>query len=173
MKSMTDKERRQLREYCALLMREYGFEFLPTEPILPSLYIVHKEMQRAIEANQAIASKIETASSKIHPRVFNFNQPGEAWKFQLATGVKWMLVAGIIWSFIAVGIWYWSIRSDLDRARAIMASHDRVSELARWAKKDGKGVLFIDLIEAKGDSAQRFREYVRINKKTVRIFIGN
>jgi hypothetical protein len=173
MKAMTDNERRQLREYCGLLMREYGFEFLPTEPIMPPLYIIHKEMQRAIDANQAIATKIETASLRIHPRVFNFSHPGEAWKFQLATAVKWILLAGIIWSFIAAGIWYWSIGRDLDRARTIIASRDRVSELAKRAKKDDKGVLFIDLTEAKGDSAQRFREYVRINKKTVRIFIGN
>lgn len=173
MKAMTDKERRQLREYCALLMREYGFEFLPAEPILPSLYIIHKEMQTAIEANQAIASKIDAASSRIRPRVFNFSHPGEAWKFQLATAVKWILLAGIIWSFIAAGIWYWSIGRELDRARTIIASRNRVSELAKRARKDDKGVLFIDLTEAKGDSVQRFREYVRIDKKTIRIFIGN
>lgn len=170
---MTDKERRELREYCALLMREYGFEFLPTEPVLPSLYIVHQEMKRAIEANQAIASEIITASSRINPRVFNFNHPGEAWKFQLATAVKWIVVAGIIALFIAIGIWCWSIRRDLGRARTIIASRDQLSELTKRARKGENGLFFIDLIEAKGDSAQRFREYVRVNKSTVRIFIGN
>jgi hypothetical protein len=75
-------------------------------------------------------------------------------------------------TLVSIGVWYWSIRNDIDRAKNIIDAHDRISQLAIRSKNDGKGHLIIDFTEAKGDSVKRFWEYSRIDKRTIRIVIG-
>lgn len=169
---MTDKERLELRKYCASILKEYGFQFSTTDPVLPAIYIIHKEMLQCNEANRIIAKQIDEASSRINPTVFHFNREGEAWKFQLAIALKWILCGGLILAALSIGIWYWSLSNDINRARIITHTHDNLSQLAAHAKKNSAGSYFIDLSEARGDSIQHFLQYVRINKKTVRVFLG-
>ena len=170
--AMTEKERLHLRAYSVSLLSQYGFEFSEHDPVLPALYIIHKEMQKNNENNQRIVTQIDQASSRINPMVFHFNHPGDSWKFQLGIAVKWMIWAGLGMAFACIGIWYWSLRADISQARKIIDAHDRISQLATRAKKDNLGNLIIDFTEAKGDSAKRFWEYNRIDKRTIRIFIG-
>ncbi|MBL0741068.1 hypothetical protein [Chryseolinea lacunae] len=170
--AMTDKERVQLRAYSISLLSQYGFRFSENDPVLPALYIIHKEMQSNIETNQKIVSQIDQASSRISPKVFHFNCEGESWKFQLAIAVKWMIWTGLGMASVSLGIWYWSLRADINEARKIINAHDRISQLATRAKKDNLGNLVIDFTEAKGDSAKRFWEYRRVDKRTIRLFIG-
>lgn len=170
--ALTDKEKLELRAYCAALLKEHGFEFSPTDPVLPAIYVMHKEMQLCIEANKLIAERVDKAAAKINPRAFHFNHAGEAWKFQLAIALKWILCGGLILVGISIGIWRWSLYKDIDRARTIIHAYDNLSQLAAHTEKNGNGSYFIELSEDKGDSVQHFREYVRIDNKTIRVFLG-
>jgi hypothetical protein len=169
---MTDKERLELRTYCASLLKMYGFQFSANDPVLPAIFIIHKEMQQCHESNRIIAQRIAEASSRISPKVFHFNHGGEAWKFQLAIAFKWILCGGLILVAISIGIWYWSLSNDIDRARTIINTYDNLNQMAVRAEKNNKGSYFIDLSEARGDSVQHFHEYLRIDKKTIRVFLG-
>lgn len=155
---MTENERIELREYCAKLLKKYGFDFVPTDPALPAIYVIHKEMQECIDVNRKFAKEVENASSKINPKVFHFNHAGEAWKFQLAMALKWILCGGLLGLSAVIGIWYWSLSNDIDRARAIIKTHDNLSQMAAIAEKNRDGSYFVDLSEARGDTVQHFRE---------------
>lgn len=170
--TMTDKERLELRAYSASLLKEYGFQFTTNDPVLPVIYIIHKEMQQCNEANRLIAQQVDQASSRISPKVFHFNHTGEAWKFQMAIAMKWILCGGLVLVAISIGIWYWSLSSDIDRSRTIIHTYDNLSKMAARSEKNREGSYFMDLSEARGDSVQHFCEYVRIDKKTIRIFLG-
>ena len=77
--TMTDHEQKDLRSYCAFLLKEYGFHFSPSDPVVPALYIIHKEMQLNNQNNKALASQVKEATSRINPKEFHFHYPGEAW----------------------------------------------------------------------------------------------
>jgi hypothetical protein len=57
--AMTNQEQKELRSYCSFLMKENGFSFSQNDPIIPALYIIHKEMQWNIDNNKAMAAQIE------------------------------------------------------------------------------------------------------------------
>jgi hypothetical protein len=169
---MTDQEQKELRFYCAFLLKEYGFQFSPTDPVIPALYIIHKEMQLNSQSNKALALQVKEASSKINPKEFHFHCAGEAWKFQLAIAVKWILTGLIVLLFTAVAVWYWSMTKDIDKARTIIESSGEMGELLKAVTKDKAGYYFIDLTAAKGDSIRNFKEYRKLNPKTVRVYLG-
>jgi hypothetical protein len=76
--AMTEKEQRSIRAYCAFLLNEYGIHFSPDDPVIPALYVIHKEMQLNNTSNKAIASEVKDAAAKINPTVFNFNNENAA-----------------------------------------------------------------------------------------------
>jgi hypothetical protein len=170
--SMTDQEQKDLRKYCAFLLKEYGFHFSPNDPVIPALYIIHKEMQVNNKNNIALASQVKKAASQMSPRVFNFNVAGEAWKFQMGSIFKWVVIGLIVLLFAALGGWYWSMANDVNKARSIIHSSENVSELMKLAKQNNEGYSFIDFTIAKGDSIQHFKEYQKLNAKTVRVYLG-
>ena len=170
--AMTDQEQKDLRSYCAFILNEYGFQFSPNDPVIPALYIIHKEMQLNNQNNKEIASLVKEASSRINPKVFNFNSPGEAWKFQIGIAFKWILSGFLALSLIWVAAWRWSMANDVDRAKIIIESSGNVGELLKGMKKDKTGYYFIDFTAVKGDSIQPFKEYQRLNAKTVRVYLG-
>ncbi|PZR03353.1 MAG: hypothetical protein DI539_26370 [Flavobacterium psychrophilum] len=172
MMAMTDKERLELRIFCSFILKEYGIEFNTHDPVLPSIYVIHKEMQKCIDANKLIANKIDQASARINPKVFHFNHSGEAWKFQMGIAMKWLLSVGLVLVAIALGVWCWSISNDVARARIVSATYDNLSKMATFAKKNKEGSYFIDITETRADSVRHFEEYVRIDKNTIRIFLG-
>jgi len=170
--AMTDQEQKELRFYCAFLLKEYGFQFSPTDPVIPALYIIHNEMQRNSESNKALVSQVKGATARINPKEFHFHCAGEAWKFQLGIAVKWILIGLIALLFTAVTIWYWSMATDVERARTIIESSGNMGELLKAVRKDKAGYYFIDLAAAKGDSIQSFKEYRKLNATTVRMYLG-
>jgi len=169
---MTDKEQKELRGYCAFLLKEYGFHISPNDPVIPALYIIHKEMQLTNQNSKALALEVKQASSRINPKQFHFQYPGEAWKFQLGAAFKWILIGVIVLLFTWVGAWYWAMVEDVDKARVIIEASGRVGELMKVARKDKDGYYFIDFTAPKGDSIQDFKEFRKLNAKTVRVYLG-
>ena len=90
--AMTDQEEKDLRSYCAFLLKEYGFQFSPDNPEIPVLYIIHKEMQLNNHNNRAIASLVQEVASRINPTEFKFHSDGAAWKFQMGITLRWFLI---------------------------------------------------------------------------------
>jgi hypothetical protein len=170
--TMTDHEQRELRSYCSFLLREYGFHIPPTDPVIPALYIIHKETQLNDQNNRALAGLVKEAISKINPKVFNFNSPGEAWKFQVGIAFKWISGGLLVLILIAITVWYWSMKNNVDTAKTIIETSGNVSQLLKAVKRDKAGCFFIDFTAAKGDSTQHFAEFQKINTKTVRVYLG-
>ena len=170
--AMTDQEQKELRFYCALLLKEYGFQFSPTDPVIPALYIIHKEMLLNIESNKALASQVKEASCRINPKEYHFHCAGEAWKFQLGIAFKWLLIGLIVLLFTTVAVWYWGMVKDVDGARTIIGASGNMSELLKAVRKDKADQYFIDFTAAKGDSIRNFKEYQKLNANTVRIYLG-
>lgn len=170
--AMTDQEQKELRSYCAFILKEYGFQFPPNDPVIPALYIIHKEMQLNNQNNNGIASLVKEASARINPKVFHFNSPGEAWKFQMGVTLRWILSGLVVLLFIWAAIWYWSIAHDVDRAKVIIGASGNMSELVKRVQKTTDGYYFIDFSVAKGDSVQNFKEYQKLSAKIIRVYLG-
>jgi hypothetical protein len=169
--AMTDQEQKDLRAYCAFILKEFGFHFPPNDPVIPAIYIIHKEMQLNNQNNKAISLLIKEALSKINPTTFHFNSPGEAWKFQMGVTLRWILSGLLVLILIWTAIWYWSRVNDIDRAKTIGASYN-ISELLKRVQKNDEGYYFIDFTAAKGDSVQNFKEFKKQNARTVRVYLG-
>ena len=170
--AMTEKEQRSIRSYCAFLLTEHGIHFSPDDPVIPALYIIHKEMQLNSTTNKAIASEVKEAAAKINPTVFNFNNEDAAYKFQVGIAVKYILIGLMVLLFTVAGIWCWSMVHNVDQAKAIIETSGSMGELMKRVTKDNEGFYVIDFTAAKGDSIQRFKEFQLLDAKTVRIVIG-
>lgn len=170
--AMTDQEHKALRAYCAFLLKEYGFQLSPTDPIIPALYIIHKEMQLNNQNNKALASSVKDASTKMNSKVFHFNTPGEAWKFQLGIALKWISFSALFLVLVWAAIWSWVAANDLDHARVIIHSSEKIPALVKRVGKDKEGYYFIDFTEAQGSSIKSFVEYEKLSSKTIRIYLG-
>ena len=169
---MTEQEQKSIRSYCAFLLTEYGIHFSPDDPVIPALYVIHKEMQLSTKNNKAIASDIKEAAAKINPTVFHFNNGDAAYKFHVGIAVKYILIGSLILFFALAGIWYWSMTNNVDQAKAIIEASESMGKLMKRVKKDDEGFFVIDFTAAKGDSIQRFTEFQKLDTKTVRIVIG-
>jgi hypothetical protein len=170
--AMTEKEQRSIRSYCAFLLTEHGIHFSPDDPVIPALYVIHKEMQLNNTTNKAIASEVKEAAAKINPTVFNFNSEDAAYKFQMGIAVKYILMGSLVLLFTIAGIWYWSMANNVDQAEIIIQTSGNTGELLKRVKKDKEGFYVIDFTAAKGDSIQRFKEFLQLDAKTVRIVVG-
>ena len=169
---MTEQEQKSIRSYCAFLLTEYGIHFSPDDPVIPALYVIHKEMQLSTKNNKAIASDIKEAAAKINPTVFHFNNGDAAYKFHVGIAVKYILVGSLALLFTVAGIWYWSMVNNIDQAKAIIEASGSMGALVKRVKKNAEGFYVIDFTAAKGDSIQRFTEFQKLDAKTVRIVVG-
>jgi hypothetical protein len=89
---MTDQElKKNLRGYCAYILIEHGIDMSPDDPLIPPLYIMHKQNELNIEANERLAKKVGDAAIKLNPTVFNFKSGDAAFKFQVGMAVKWIM----------------------------------------------------------------------------------
>lgn len=174
--SMTDKEQRDLRAYCAFLLKEYGFQLTPNDPVMPALYIIHREMEHNSASNRELAHQVRKAAEKIKPQVFHFNVTGEAWKYQLGAAIKWMVGGLIILLFLGLIAWYLSTTSKVRQANAIMKTHSYLDDLLKQVKKDETGYYYVDFTSAKrnskADSLHRFNKFQILNATTVRLYLG-
>jgi hypothetical protein len=170
--AMTEKEQRNIRAYCAFLIDEYGIHFSPDDPVIPALYVIHREMQLNNTSNKAIASEVKDAAAKINPTVFHFNNENAAYEFQVGIAVKYILIGSLVLLFTVAGIWYWSMVNKVNQAKTIIETSGSLGELMKRVKKDDEGFYVIDFTAAKGDSVQRFKEFLQLDAKTVRIVLG-
>lgn len=170
--AMTEKEQRSIRAYCAFLLDEHGIHFPPEDPVIPALYVIHKEMQLNNTTNKAIASEVKEAAAKIKPTVFNFNNEDAAYQFQVGIAVKYIMIGSLVLLFTVAGIWYWSMANNVDQAKTIIEASENMGGLMKRVSKDKEGFYVIDFTAAKGDSIQRFKEFVQLDAKTVRIVVG-
>src|SRR5687768_13680177 len=170
--AMTEKEQRSIRAYCAFLLDEHGIHFSPDDPVIPALYVIHKEMQLNNTTNKAVGAELRDAAAKINPTVFQFNNGDAAYRFHVGIAVKYILIGSLVLLFTVAGIWYWSMVNNVDQARTIVETSGTVGELMKRVKKDDEGFYVIDFTAAKGDSVQRFKEFLQLDAKTVRIVVG-
>jgi hypothetical protein len=170
---MTEREEKELRNYCAFMLKEYGFDFAPTEPVIPALYVIHRELQRHGASNDRVAAEIKTATGKMNSKVYHFNSPGEAWKFQIGGALKWLSIGLSLNLLLWIGLTWWSSANDLAEAKRIIQSSSRInSSLINNVKTDRDGYLFLEFKEATGNSVKNFTEYEKVDSKTVRIYLG-
>lgn len=170
--SMTDQEHKALRSYCAFILKEYGFQLSTSDPVIPALYIIHREMQLNNQNNKAIANLIKDATSKMSSKTYSFNAPGEAWKFQVAGALKLFIGGLMVLLLASLLIWYWSLTRDIEKANDIIQGSTKVNELLKRVDKDNEGYYFLDFNEAPGTLIQSFTEFERLDKKTVRVYLG-
>ena len=170
--AMTDQEQKDVRSYCAFILKEHGFDIPVNDPIIPALYIIHKETQLNNESNKALASQVKEAAWRIKSTVFNFNSESAAFKFQVGIAIKWILIGALILIFVVIAIWHWSRVNNVDQARTIIQTSGNMAELMKRVRKDNEGYYFLDFSAAKEDSIQHFKEYQKLDAKTVRIYVG-
>ena len=161
-----------MRDYSAFLLKEYGFDIPLNDPVMPALYIIHKEMELANRSNKAIASEVKDAASKINPTVFNFNNKDAAFNFQLGIGVRWILCGCIIAVVLGIGAWHWSNVNKVEQAANIVKNSGKLGELLKLVKKDNEGFYFIDFKAANKDSTVFIKEFQQMDAKTVRIYLA-
>lgn len=170
--AMTEKEQRSIRAYCAFLLEEHGIDFSPDDPVVPALYVIHKEMQLNNTTNKAIASEVKDAAAKINPTVFQFNNGDAAYRFHVGIAVKYILIGSLVLLFTVAGIWYWSMVNSVDQAKTIVEASGTMGELMKHVKKDKEGFYVIDFTAAKGDSILPFTEYQELDTRTVRVYLS-
>lgn len=169
---MTDRVQKNLTDYCASLLVEHGFDYPVNDPVLPALYIIHKDMQRNNLKNQAIADAILEASKKFNPKQIIFSSGDAASKFQRGITIRWSIMVGLVVLLAWVAAGHWSMRNDVEKARTILGVSGNMEVLLHSAKKDKNGAFFIDFTSARGDSVRHFTEYEKLNGKTVRVYLG-
>jgi hypothetical protein len=170
--AMTDQEEKDLRSYCATLLKEYGFQFTPDNPEIPVLYIIHKELQLNSENNKAIASLVQEVASRINPTEFKFYSDGAAWKFQMGMTIRWLLIGLVFLMSIGVATWYRSMGIDVGRAKTILSASGKANELLKRARKDDEDYFYLDFTSTGENATQDFKEFKTLNVKTVRVYLG-
>lgn len=170
---MTEREEKELRNYCAWLLKEYGFSFPPSDPVIPALYVIHRELMTTKKSNEGIVQQIKEAALKVNPTIYSFSHPGEAWKFQMAQGVKWVLVATIF--LISSWGWYLSIMVSgrIEEAKVTMNYLSRIEKnLLPLIRKDKEGFLFLEFSKPTGDTIRSFTEYNKLTNNKIRVYLG-
>ena len=169
---MTERLQKNLINYCARLLMEHEIQMAVSDPVLPALFVIHEEMKKNNQKNQAIADAILEASKKFNPKQFIFNSGDAASKFQRGITIRWSIIAGLAVLFALVAAWHWSMRNDVEKARTIIGVSRNMEVLLQTAKKDKNGAFYIDFTAARGDSIRHFTEYQKLNVKTVRVYLG-
>ena len=170
---MNASEEKSLREFSSHLLLDYGFEILASDPVLPALYIIYRELKTNNDGNKNVANAIQEALKKLNPTVYNFSEPGEGWKFQIAGSLKWMFIGftiiGVIWSCH----YWWRQYHDVEQARIMTKTEAPLNQLLlNNIRKDNDGYLFIQFDEAKGSSVKFYTEYDKRKDGSVRVYLG-
>src|SRR6267142_1252155 len=100
---MTDQAQRNLRSFSAFLLKEHGIYYPESDPVLPALYAIHKDMELNNQTNKEIASLVKEALSKVKPKEFKFYSEEAAWQFQMGITFRRVLL-GILVAFSVWGL---------------------------------------------------------------------
>ena len=150
----------------------YGIHISENDELLPILHFVFHSVKEVNESRAKQESILSDLINKINRPVYNF-APGEAWQFQVAASLKWLFIGISVALFAWVAFKWWSANNDLDEARRIIQSSERInSHLLKNTKKDADGFMFLEFTEAKGNSIKNFIEFEKVDSKTVRVYLG-
>jgi hypothetical protein len=170
---MNAKEEKLLREFCSHLLLDYGFEFLPSDPVLPALYAIHCELNGNADGNKKVAHAINEALEKLNPTVYNFSERGEGWKFQIAGSLRWLFMGLTVMGAIWPCVFWWRQYHDVVKARIILNTAAPLNQLLlNNVGKDKEGYLFLQFNEAKGNSIEFYTEYDKRQDGSVRVYLG-
>jgi hypothetical protein len=161
---MTDQMQKNLSSYSASILKETGIYYPESDPLLPALYILHKETQLNIQANKEMTSLVREALSKINPKEFKFYSEEAAWQFQLGITFRRVLL-GILVLFSV-----WGLVLLWPRVKPLVQT--RSNKLLERMQQDRNGRYYIDFTAAKGNAASDFEEFNMIDSKTVRVYPG-
>jgi hypothetical protein len=170
---MTTQEEKELRNYCAWLLKEYGFRFPPSDPVLPALYVIHREMESTKKVSEGVIKQLNELIKNMKPTVYAFNQPGEAWKFQMAQGIKWFII--ISGFFLASWGWYVSLLASgrIEQAKIVLDYLPRIEkELLPLIRKDDEGFLFLEFNKPNRNEIMNFTEFEKLPNGKVRVYLG-
>lgn len=170
---MTENEQKELRNYCAYMLKEYGFDFAPSDPVIPALYVIHQEILSNKKSNDAITTEIKLAAGRMNSQIYHFNSPGEGWRFQIAASLKWLFIGLSFDLLLWICLIWWNSFNNVEEARKVIQSAGRInSELLKSVQLDSDGFFFLEFKEAPGVSIKNFIEFERVNSKTVRVYLG-
>lgn len=170
---MSEKEEKLLRQYCAQVLLKYGFEFSTHDPVVPALYTIYRELDANKVSNDEVAKKIKGALDKLNPTVYNFNEPGEAWKFKMAESLRWLYLGITLVAVMGIGLIWWRQDNNIGRAREILAISSGINRtLLLKAKKDDTGFMYLEFSKAKGKYILNYEEYHQIDNGTIRVYLG-
>ncbi len=170
---MTESELKLLRKYCAHVLTDYGFDFSPDDPIVPSLYTIHRELNANKEGNKALAKSVQDALTKINPTVYNFNNRGEALLFKIGELIKWVVIGTGTIIIIWICNFWWRQHHDVERARNIIDGSAAITKILHEnIRKNDQGYLYIPFEKHFGDSINFFSEYEEFKDGSVRVYIG-
>ncbi|MBS1681673.1 MAG: hypothetical protein JST48_08170 [Bacteroidetes bacterium] len=170
---MNEREEKKLRQFSSHLLNDYGFEISQSDPVLPALYLVHRELTDNKIGNEEVAKTLKIVLEKLNPTVYNFNGYGEAWKFKMAESMRWLFAGlSIVLAIFACLIW-WRQNNDVSRAREIISASSGVHRLLMMAtERNENGFIYIELSKAKGRFVENFTQYHEIKTDTIRIYFG-
>jgi len=168
---MTEREQKDFRSYFGGINDKYGFHFTTTDPTSPIIYVIHKELEACLDSNKAIVEEVKNASSKINPQVFEFKAQGEAKGFQVGIGLKWLILSIPILVFCTIGVWWYRMAQEVRQAELIIENSNNIRQLSKRIRKIDD-VYVIDFTAAQKDSIMPYREYRKLDSKTVRVYLG-
>jgi hypothetical protein len=170
---MTEREKNELREYSAYLLKRYGFNIPYTDPVMPALFTIHKELSDTKDSNTRLAKTIDQALERMNPTVYNFNAPGEAWKFQIGNSLKWFFVCLTIVLTLFIGFSWMKVKSTVEEAENIIQLASPIEKsLLNRVEKDSDGFYYIEFKESLGSSVMNFIEYDERGDGRVRVYLG-
>jgi len=170
---MNQIEEKLLREYCGHLLVNYGFEILPSDPILPALYIINRELSSNVNANNNVAMSMQEALKRLSPTVYNFNTTGEGWKFALASSLKWLFIGLSIIGVVGVCNLWWRQYNDVSISRNIIMQSPYISsEILKRIKKNEEGFLYLEFKKSDDAIITSAEEYDQVSKSTIRVYFG-
>lgn len=170
---MTEQQEKKIREFAAYLLGKHGFERGVLDPVLPVLYIIHKENSDLLDEARKISSQLQIGYEKFNPKSYTFYDDSAAWKFSLAGTLKWLwigLTLIIIWWS---GYFWWLQRVDVKTAQLVLKTADSITlELVQRVKKDKDGYFYLEFTKPKNNSIQFFSEYSQLGDKKIRVYVG-
>lgn len=170
---MTDQEQKEVRAYCAHLLKNHGIDISPNDPIVPALFIIHKEMQQSTRSNQAIAALLRDQYIKSKGKSFHFHVAGEASKFQNAVTIRYALVTGTMLIGLLIGFVWWSNQNDVARAEIVLDAAQPIGrELTKLINKDDEGFYYLELKRPTDGRIQNYTEFNQLNDSTIRVYFG-
>lgn len=170
---MTPSEQKELRDYSAHLMKSYGFDIPYTDPVMPALFVIHKEMSSTRIGNERLIGTITEAVKKLNVEGHRIATPGEAWKFQIAASVKWIALSISTMMIMLVLFAIIKANKKVEQAEKILDASPAVSSnFLKNVMKDSEGFYYLEFSEATGSKVKYFVEYDKVGNGKVRVYLG-